>query len=287
MVTGAAHPDICHVFPFAAKKSPGQTATGLAVYADLWGEQVFSRLEDLLVKEGNIIDTAKNMVALQPLLHRWWSKAIIGFEPIEKMENGIRLRFRWLRKTGLLMKDEVLLHTNPLTRLQPYSDKDGHIGIQHAKTGRPIVDGTVIEIVAQDASAIPNWEIFSLQWDLLRMTTMCGAAEAIDEDDWESEDDDDVQLAKVARTTEFVHQARALTAPEVQLPRSPLQLPLQPRGNSPTKALQPRDSSPTKSLRSRQSSPTKSFQPLESTTLSRGSSPAKSSRGKVDENKPW
>ena len=154
-----------------------------------------------------------NMVALQPLLHRWWCKAIIGFEPIEKIEKGIRLRVRWLPKTKLAMKDEVVLDLNPLECLQPHSDQNGYVRMPHFKTHRPIVDGTVIDITAQDKSTIPSWDLFSLQWDLIRMASLCGAAEASDDDDWESElDDDDWELksddddeappAKVARTTD-------------------------------------------------------------------------------------
>jgi hypothetical protein len=48
---------------------------------------------------------------------------MIGFEPIEKIENGIRLRFRWLPKTKLAIKEEVAWDLNPFECLQPYSDQ--------------------------------------------------------------------------------------------------------------------------------------------------------------------
>jgi hypothetical protein len=79
---------------------------------------------------------------------------------------------------------------NPNECLQPYSYQGGNIGIAHSRTFRPIVDGSVI-ITAQDESAIPSWDLFSLQWDLIRMASLCGAAEASDDDDWESEDGDE------------------------------------------------------------------------------------------------
>jgi hypothetical protein len=144
------------------------------------------------------------MVALEPLLHRWWGKALIGFEPIEKIEKGIRVRYRWLPKTTLAMKDKVAFDLSPLDCLQPYSDQDGYIAMSHPKTHRPIVDGTIIDITAQDESAIPSWDIFSLQWDLIRMASLCGAAEASD-DDWESDDDDEAPWAKAAKTTDDLH----------------------------------------------------------------------------------
>jgi hypothetical protein len=271
VVTGAASPDICHIFPFAAKKNPDRISSGLFAYMYLWGTPVFQRLKSLLVEDGNIIDTAANMVALQPLLHRWWSKAMIGFEPIEKIEKGIRLRVRWLPKTRLAMKDKVALDMNPSDCLQPYSDQDGYVGISHSKTHRPIVSGTVIDITAQDESAVPNWDLFSLQWDLVRMASLCGAAEASDDDDWESDDDEDPQ-AKVARTTDDLYLDSPITAsatPGFQPFRS---LPVQSQESSPTKPS--RESSPIKPSR-------------ESSTIHRESSPAKSGRGRVDENNPW
>ena len=222
----------------------------------------FQRLKDLLVGDGNIIDTAANMVALQPLLHRWWGKAMIGFEHIEKIQKGIRLRVRWLPKTTLAIKDQVALDLNPLECLQPYSDEDGYVKITHSKTCRPILDGTVIDITAQDESAVPSWDMFSLQWDLIRMASLCGAAEASDNDDWESDDDDEAPQAKVARTTDDLYPDSPFTAsatPGFQLLRS---VPVQSQ------------------VQSRESSPTKSSQPQES-------SPAKSRTGRVDENNPW
>ena len=223
----------------------------------------------MLVGDGNIIDTAPNMVALQPLLHKWWGKAMIGFEPIEKIEKGIRLRVRWLPKTTLAMQDKVALDLNPSECLQPYSDQDGYVGIAHSKTYRPIVDGTVIDITAQDESAVPSWDIFSLQWDLIRIASLCGAAEASDDDDWElddDDDDDDAPHAKVARTTDDLYPDPPITAsatPGFQPPGyQPLQsLPLQPRKSSPTKSSQPLQSL---LVQSRESSPTKSLQPQES-----------------------
>jgi len=277
-VTGTANPDICHIFPFTATNTPDRTTSGLYVVYTLWGEQVHQKLSRMLVGDKNIIDTAMNMVALEPLLHRWWGKAMIGFEPIEKIENGIRLRFRWLSKTKLAMKDEVAWDLNPLDCLQPYADEGGNVKIAHSSTYRPIVDGTVIEIIAQDKSAIPSWDLFSLQWDLIRMASLCGAAEANDDDDWESDDDDDdPPQAKVERTTDDL----CPDSPFMASP-TPVFLPLRsvPVQSQVQSQVQSREPSPTKFSQLRENSPAKSSQHREN-------SPAKSRTGRVDENNPW
>jgi hypothetical protein len=202
---------------------------------------------------------------------------MLGFEPIEKIEKGIRLRVRWLPRTTLGMKDKVALDLNPLECLQPYLDSDGYVGISHSRTHRPIINGTIIEITAADSSAVPSWDLFSLQWDLIRMASLCGAAEASDDDDWES-DDDEAPQAKVARTTDSKLDAHITL--EATPGFHPLQsLPVQ----SPESSLKPRESSPTKSPHHQESS----LKLQESSTVSRESSPAKSYGGRVDENKRW
>jgi hypothetical protein len=64
----------------------------------------------------------------------------------------------------------------------------------HPQTHRHIIDGHIIDITSDDESAIPNMEILSFQWDLIRMTSLCGAAEAAEDGLWDSDDDDPFQL---------------------------------------------------------------------------------------------
>ncbi len=195
---------------------------------------------------------------------------MFGFKPIEKIEKGIRLRFRWLGRTTLATKDKVALHLNPLECLQPYLDTDGYVGISHFRTHRPIIDGTVIDITAADSSAVPSWDLFSPQWDLIRMASLCGAAEAGDDDDlesdddsdndWESDNDDEAPQPKVARTTDSKLDSPITLEPTPGF--HPLQsLPIQSQESSPTKSSQPQESS---------------LMLWESSTLSWESSPAKS-----------
>jgi hypothetical protein len=80
----------------------------------------------------------------------------------KKIEKASALGFGGFVRT-LAMKDKVALHLNPLECLQPYLDSDGYVGISHSKTHRPIIDSTVIDINAADSSAVPSWDLFSLQ----------------------------------------------------------------------------------------------------------------------------
>ncbi|KPM43394.1 hypothetical protein AK830_g3202 [Neonectria ditissima] len=195
VITGTADPDICYVFPYAARKTLKQTDLSLKILRSLWGTDAHQRMLRLLAVDGNIIDTAQNMVAMSPQLHRLWSMAKFGLEPTEKLEYGIRVRFRWLHRTGLAMEHLVPLDLDPRKVFETGSD--GSTVAHNSKTFRPILDGEIIDITAKptnltfDESAVPSWDIFSLQWDLVRMASLCGAPEVVDEDDSSDWDDDE------------------------------------------------------------------------------------------------
>ncbi|KAK7422545.1 hypothetical protein QQX98_001568 [Neonectria punicea] len=200
IITGTANPDICHVFPYAAKNA--QTIVALQVLQTLWRPGVHERFLRLLMEDENIIDTAQNMVALSPCMHKLWRTAKFGLEPISKIEKGIRVRFRWLHRTGLTMKNQVQLDLDPRMVLQTGSNSIP--AAQNSKTFRPVLDGEMIDITAKDKpsdpdgsaptydeSTVPNWDVFCLQWDLVRIASLCGAGEEVDEDVDSSDSDDD------------------------------------------------------------------------------------------------
>ncbi|KAK7426425.1 hypothetical protein QQZ08_007020 [Neonectria magnoliae] len=195
IITGAAGPDICHVFPYAGKDAPDWTRVILKLPRTLASPGVHERFLRLLMDNENIIDTAQNMVALSPYMHKLWRTAKFGLEPISKIEKGIRVRFRWLHRTGLTMKNQVQLDLDPRMVLQTGSNSIP--AAQNSKTFRPILDGEMIDITAKDKpsdpddnsaptydeSTVPNWDVFFLQWDLARIASLCGAGEEVDEDD--------------------------------------------------------------------------------------------------------
>lgn len=52
-----------------------------------------------------------------------------------------------------------------------------------------ILDGDIITVSAMKKEDLPDYEIFSLQWDIIRMASLCGGAEP-EEDEGEDDDDD-------------------------------------------------------------------------------------------------
>ena len=82
------------------------------------------------------------------------------------------------------MYDQMSLDTDPREVLLHPSGEGSH-KIRHYETGRSIQDGEIIDIVSDDPSAAPSMDIWELQWDLLRMARLCGAAEAANDPSWD------------------------------------------------------------------------------------------------------
>ena len=190
VVTGAAGPDICHIFPFAAKHDLQRITTLINSLAGIYSDTAVKRLRHLLAESGSeILDTAANKISLNPLLYRWWSKGLIGFEPRERLGSGVRVKFWWLKTAHKALTDKgVDLAEDPRNALR---DPAGVVTIYDFRTPRPILSRTLIDIVSDDPSLVPNWEILELQWDLIRMCSLCGAGEAPDEEEEESDSDSD------------------------------------------------------------------------------------------------
>lgn len=160
------------------------------------------RVTALLAKERNIVDTAQNLICLTPQLHRWWGSADLGLEPVQKLTNGVRIRLRWLPPSNLRPSQHMdTLQIHPSTVFGKR-----RLRINNAETNRLLLDGQIIDLVDKTVTdgknttliLAPDWDILSLQWDLVRMAALCGGAEAINEDQdaEDEEDEEDFEIAE-------------------------------------------------------------------------------------------
>lgn len=58
------------------------------------------------------------------------------------------------------------------------------------------MDGSVFDLTSNYPTREVSYDLLQLQWDLLRMTVLCGAAEAADDSNWNPEDEDPVYSAE-------------------------------------------------------------------------------------------
>ncbi|KAI4149166.1 MAG: hypothetical protein LQ340_004762 [Diploschistes diacapsis] len=239
IVTGSAIVDTCHIWPFASKNVKWtKRQTLLDALGAVYASEQLQQWVQKLSPEGEVIDRASNMLTLNPILHRLWGKALIGFEPLERIPNGITMRFWWLQRTGMRLSDRNIDITADPATLFHQSNEPGHISMVDFGTCRPICSGDVITVTAQEPADVPDFEILQLQWDLLRMTALTGAAEDAEDDEDDDDDDDD-------------DEDRGLT-PVLRDITS-----IMPTPNRPTPSTSPSRKEPGSSLSSRHSSPGK------------------------------
>ena len=161
----------------------------------VWKSAITERLEALLNGRENVIDTPQNLICLSPQLHRWWGAARIGLEPIMEVEQkdgkkGVRVRLRWLRRSTLSVSQHLSMETRPEAILE-----EGYFRHSNVNTLRPIADGEVIDLFErvviekgkERTIPAPSKDILSLQWDVIRMASLCGAAEAVDAEQSDSD----------------------------------------------------------------------------------------------------
>lgn len=91
IVTGAAHPMVCHILPFAWNNSPNnRTKTSrLTPAMDVFLNLPRATADDTLLTTQSLSllssglgssDYTWNMLCLNPMLHDWWSRAYFGFK---------------------------------------------------------------------------------------------------------------------------------------------------------------------------------------------------------------
>ncbi|KAI1377193.1 hypothetical protein F4677DRAFT_459096 [Hypoxylon crocopeplum] len=188
--TGVSNPQVCHIFPFASLES-GYTESALESLGVIYRQKIVDRYQEITTSSRNIVDTAKNMISMNGILHSWWAKGKFALKPVTELENGVRVEFHWLQTAGKRVRDHVYLDTDPRNVLKDYSDIPGLGTMINFKTHRPILSGEMFEIISNDESAIPSFDMLKLQWDLLRMVSLNGAIDEPDEPDEESDSEEE------------------------------------------------------------------------------------------------
>ncbi|CAK7273591.1 hypothetical protein SEPCBS119000_005739 [Sporothrix epigloea] len=65
----------------------------------------------------------------------------------------------------------------------------GRPPVAHRKSGLPLETGQIFTIRAENPEDLPSFDLLEMQWDLLRIAAMSGAAEAQDEG-WDEDEED-------------------------------------------------------------------------------------------------
>lgn len=115
----------------------------------------------------------------------------MALKPLRKLDDGsIVVQFHWL-KAGKLrpaqQQDGVDLDLI-FAEAGLESTTWGHM-LAHRASGLRLETGQVFTLTASDPAHMPNFDLLQLSWDLLRVISICGAAEEEDVDDDDDNDD--------------------------------------------------------------------------------------------------
>ncbi|KIH89984.1 hypothetical protein SPBR_01016 [Sporothrix brasiliensis 5110] len=154
-------------------------------------------------------ESPRNMICLSKHLHALWGAARFGLKPLRDPQaverNEVWVQFHWLAQ-GLLRPSEEV-GSDAMDRLGEYGmdptfvdagsdskiDRRGRNGtLAHQESGQRIETGQVFVIKADDPELLPSLEILELQWALVRLAALSGAADVYC--DHYSDDHDAVSL---------------------------------------------------------------------------------------------
>ncbi|KAK0616915.1 hypothetical protein B0T14DRAFT_498047 [Immersiella caudata] len=210
IVTGAIEPNTCHILPNATCFREGAILnfrTALEMTARLFHEkpETFTETREramMLTSDVGVSDQNWNMICLSPLLHRWWGMGYFGFKYLGMVSicdgkyQQLTLQFHWMPRAlpgkDVELDEEYLMHHLDKNTWGPWC------GVAAFRlTSRPVKTGDIFKVSVATEGAHKMKAAFDLQWALIRIVALSGAA---DIDDKPGTDDTGSPQAEEAET---------------------------------------------------------------------------------------
>lgn len=189
VLTHVCMPDNAHIFPFSATVNDAAKRRFATLFL-FWGEER-ARSWKALYEDKGVIESPQNVLTLGKHMHAMWSKAMFALKPLSATANELVVQFHWLKR-GTARPGDVIgdLSLDSVMHLVGGGDDGwGPAQVAHHDSGIPIQTGDLFTIRADTPENLPSSELLKLQWDLLRVAAMCGAADIYEDRD--DDDDDD------------------------------------------------------------------------------------------------
>ena len=127
-------------------------------------------------------------------IYFWFDNAKFALKPLRQSQDGIVVQWYWLK--GAVLKPRVHIRPDQDILLQAgLTDQNWGERLAHRKSGVPIWTGQTFILRAENPEDLPSWDLLQMQWDLLRVAAICGAADVTD--DYYDLDDEDCAEDKV------------------------------------------------------------------------------------------
>lgn len=196
IITHLQCPHVCHIVPFAWNKNITNLRTCNTLCSSLRIFDVEDSTTNLLGSSLGATDKAWNMLSLTPALHDFWSRAFfglkrLGFNP--SMKNGrtmatVKIQFVWLPRMAYktFLNKVELQDQDPFNESSLISKLRNHtvpsdLYMVNTQSKVSIQTGQTFEVCLELSDALNLIRMLDIQWALIRLAAMSGAADAFDQ----------------------------------------------------------------------------------------------------------
>ncbi|EPE04347.1 hypothetical protein F503_01351 [Ophiostoma piceae UAMH 11346] len=203
ILTGYGLPDAAHIFPFSGNKDTVSRNRMLEFLECYWGPEA-TAVWRAKCEDANVTESPQNILCLGKHMHALWGSARFGLKPLRDeravAQNEVWVQFHWLRQ-GLFKPTDFVSTDAPDQQMDvlagrnaercdgfatsgsdSHRDSRGCNGtLAHRESGILIETGQVFVIRAEDPRDLPSLDLLELQWHLVRLAAISGAADVFDE----------------------------------------------------------------------------------------------------------
>ncbi|PHH74886.1 hypothetical protein CDD80_2768 [Ophiocordyceps camponoti-rufipedis] len=189
VVTGHAGPESCHIIPFTWNNSAERNAHNAGLLQPicyLMFPDDIDGLNDLFVPGGvGATDRAWNLINLNRTLHQSWAKFAFGFkwlgsEEVDRDNSKVTIQLHWLPAPKDVKPDdevgEDLGTTSGLLSKLRQTPRAANVGCHFMSSAQPVLTGNTFSLLLPKADAVKFSLVVKLQWALVRVGAMAGAA---------------------------------------------------------------------------------------------------------------
>ncbi|KAK1749340.1 hypothetical protein QBC47DRAFT_395968 [Echria macrotheca] len=180
--SGMRDPQAAHIFPFATSEKKKFAALNELLTA-LWGPEK-SMAWRRNFEDAGITQSAKNGISMNHQIRFWFDNARFALKPLRETPEGIVVQWHWLKKSILKPLTYISLddnNNNNILHQAGVMDQSWGNNLAHRESGVRIQTGQTFLLRADEAEDKPSWDLLQMQWDLLRVAAICGAADVTDD----------------------------------------------------------------------------------------------------------
>ncbi|TPX14515.1 uncharacterized protein E0L32_005479 [Thyridium curvatum] len=196
--TGTSDPEAAPIFPFSAS-SKRMFVNINDTLLRFWGPEK-STAWRRAYEDTELTQSAKNGISMNRQLYFWFDQARFALKPLRETPEGIIVQWHWLKETffkprALIEPEETVQQT---VRYSGVEDGSWGNSLAHRPSGVAIQTGQTFLLPAHEQ--MPSWDLLQMQWNLLRVAALCGAAGITDDYyDYEDLDEHEYDIAVWAK----------------------------------------------------------------------------------------